>query len=314
MESFSAEWLALREPADHAARDETLTRALAAALAAARPAGSTTGPQDPRAATVSNAARADSHLRAVDLGAGAGSNVRYLLPRLPQVTHWTLVDHDAALLEVARRSLAPAAASAGVTIETHVADLRDLAALPLDGCQLVTGAALLDLVSAAWIEGLAARCAAAGSHVLFALSYDGRLECTPADPWDARVRELVNMHQRTDKGFGPALGPDATRVAREAFGATRGGGAARTDTGAVRTAQSNWVLGAADAELQRQLVAGWAQAAQEIAPGDAEAIAAWRMRRLDAIARGASTIRVGHQDLLMIQAHRWAPAVAVHPS
>lgn len=287
MESFSAEWLALREPADHAARDQALTRVLAAALEAPRDPGAPLDTATPGG-------------RAVDLGAGAGSNVRYLLPRLPQITHWTLVDHDAALLEVARRSLAPAAASAGVTIATYAADLRDLAALPLDGCRLVTGAALLDLVSAAWLERLAARCADAGAHVLFTLSYDGRLACTPEDPWDARVRDLVNMHQRTDKGFGPALGPEATRVACEAFAATRGGGATRKDVSAVRTAASDWVLGAADAELQRQLVAGWAHAAQEIAPGDAEAIAAWRARRLDAIARGASTIRVGHQDLLAI--------------
>lgn len=270
MESFSADWLALREPADHAARDEALTRTLAAHL--------------PR----------EARMRAVDLGAGAGSNVRYLLPRLPQITHWTLVDHDAGLLDVARRSLAPAAASAGVTIATQVADLRDLASLPLDGCRLVTGAALLDLVSAAWLDGLAARCAAARAHVLFTLSYDGRLACTPDDPWDARVRDLVNAHQRTDKGFGPALGPDATAAAVRAFGA------GRTSDGAVHTAASDWVLGAADAELQRQLVAGWAQAAQAIAPHDAEAISAWRTRRLDAIAHGRSTIRVGHRDLLAL--------------
>lgn len=282
MESFSAEWLALREPADHAARDEGLARAVAAALDAVADTRASMGP------------------RAVDLGAGAGSNVRYLLPRLPQITHWTLVDHDAALLDVARRSLASAAASAGVTIATHVADLRDLGALPLDSCRLVTGAALLDLVSAAWLEGLAALSADAGACVLFTLSYDGRLECTPEDPWDARVRDLVNVHQRTDKGFGPALGPDATRVAREAFAAAHGRAAARTNASALRTAASDWVLGAADAELQRQLVAGWAHAAQVIAPGDAEAIAGWHTRRLDAIARGASTIRVGHQDLLAL--------------
>lgn len=280
MDSFSAEWLALREPADHAARDEALTDALAAVLEAAR-AGS-----------------ASSVQRAVDLGAGAGSNVRYLLPRLPQISHWTLVDHDAALLNVARRSLAPAAAAAGVTIEIHVADLRNLETLPLDGCRLVTGAALLDLVSTAWLNGLATRCASTGAHFLFTLSYDGRLACTPEDPWDARVRDLVNAHQRTDKGFGLALGPDATDAARVAFGTAAG---RQTPPYTLRTGASDWVLTTADAELQRQLVAGWAHAAQAVAPpADAEAIAAWRTRRLDAISNGVSTIRVGHQDLLAI--------------
>lgn len=276
MASFSAEWLALREPADHAARDESLTRALAAALAT----------------RLGSSGRAGVH--AVDLAAGTGSNVRYLLPRLPQVSRWTLVDHDAALLDVARRSIAPLA-GAGVTIGTQVADLRDLDALPLGDCALVTGSALLDLVASPWLAALAAHCASAGAHVLFALSYDGRLSCTPDDPWDARVRELVNAHQRTDKGFGPALGPDASDAARMAFSTVAGG---PTAPYTVHTGESDWVLSPSDAELQRQLVTGWAQAASEMAPAEASDIASWRVRRFDAIALGASTIRVGHQDLL----------------
>ena len=61
METFSADWLALREPADHAARDAGLTgRAAEWLRSLGRPA------------------------RAIDLACGSGSNVRYLLPRLPQ--------------------------------------------------------------------------------------------------------------------------------------------------------------------------------------------------------------------------------------
>ena len=39
-----------------------------------------------------------------------------------------------------------------------------------------------------------------------ALSYDGRIAFTPSDPLDADIVAAVNAHQRTDKGFGPALG------------------------------------------------------------------------------------------------------------
>lgn len=283
MESFSADWLALREPADHVARADVLTDTLAAHL--------------PR----------DARVSAVDLAAGTGSNVRYLLPRLPQVAHWTLVDHDAALLEAAMHSLGPVAAAAGVTIDTRVADLRDLDALPLHQCALVTASALLDLVSAAWLEALATRVRAAGGRVLFTLSYDGRLSCWPEDPWDARVRDLVNAHQRTDKGFGPALGPDATDAALEAFGAGPARATSRTtpevvsvSPRVVRTASSDWVLTAEDPELQRQLVDGWTRAAHALAPGDAVAIANWCARRHSAIAGGTSVIRVGHQDLLAL--------------
>ena len=49
-----------------------------------------------------------------------------------------------------------------------------------------------------------------GRALLAVLTYDGRMTLTPPDPFDAHVRRLVNRHQRTDKGFGAALGPLAT--------------------------------------------------------------------------------------------------------
>ena len=74
------------------------------------------------------------------------------------------------------------------------------------GRALVTASALLDLVSEEWLRSLAARCRESGAALLFALSYDGRIQCSPDEPEDAAIRELVNQHQRTDKGFGRALG------------------------------------------------------------------------------------------------------------
>jgi SAM-dependent methyltransferase len=268
MESFSADWLTLREPADHAARVEALVTALAARLAA--PGTST---------------------RAVDLAAGTGSNVRYLLPRLSRLTQWTVVDHDPALLAEATARLAAHPDARGRTFSPRRADLNDLAALPIDGAALVTASALLDLVSADWMRAFARRCREANVHVLCTLSYDGRIVGAPVDARDARVRELVNAHQRTNKGFGPALGPDATDTAAAAF---------RAEGLEVTVAPSDWVLDASQAELQRQLIAGWAGAARDVAPDHAMAIDAWRERRLAAVADGTSRLRVGHGDLLAL--------------
>jgi Methyltransferase domain len=262
MESFSADWLALREPADHEARDRGV------------------------AAEVARRLVRHSRTRAIDLASGTGSNVRYLLPRLTHVRHWTLVDHDAALLEVARRSLEPRARAAGIVIETVRADLRDLDALPVADCALVTASALLDLVSARWLAALASQCRAARTDVLFALTYNGRIRCEPHDEYDAHVFDLVNRHQRTDKGFGPALGPDAGTFAEEAF-----------QFGEVVTMTSDWELAAPHAELQRQLIAGWADAARRLAPSATAEIDAWRDRRLAHIVSGRSRVSVGHQDL-----------------
>jgi hypothetical protein len=252
---FSAEWLTLREPVDHASRAGAVTDAAIAAL------------------------RRGTRTHILDLAAGTGSNLRYLSSRIG-AADWLLVDHDRALL--ARVLAAP-------DVETRCLDLASLDDRPIfDGRALVTASALLDLVSEPWVRSLAARCAEAGAAVLFVLNYDGRIECSPADADDELIVGLVNAHQRTDKGFGPALGPDATGCAARSFEAlgyhvTRG--------------RSDWVLAPALHELQRQLIDGWAGAAAEVSPGLATNIGAWRARRIAHVDAHRSTITVGHEDL-----------------
>lgn len=265
MESFSADWLALREPVDHASRAHGLTARVAGRL------------------------RTRVDAPAIDLAAGSGSNVRYLLPRLPEVTHWTLVDHDPALLARASQLLAPVVQAAGRAFNVRQGDLQDLAALPLDGCALVTASALLDLVSETWMRAFARRCREAQVEVLCGLSFDGRIVCEPPDGDDRLVRDLVNRHQQTDKGFGVALGPDAGRVAADCF---------RDEGFEVHTAESDWVLDGAHTELQRQLIEGWAGAARAMSPPDAPAVDAWLARRLAHLTAGTSRLRVGHVDLV----------------
>ncbi|NKX44012.1 class I SAM-dependent methyltransferase [Roseicyclus persicicus] len=170
---FSADWLALRDPADRAARDAVLARRAAEAA----------GP----APVI------------VDLGCGTGATWRVLAPLLPAGARWRFVDNDPALLAIA-------AAAAGDGAEAVEADLGDLDALPLAGATLVTASALLDLMPEAWVAGLARRL---GVPFYAALSYDGRMDWTPDDPRDAAVTAAFNRHQRGDKGLGPALGPDA---------------------------------------------------------------------------------------------------------
>ena len=256
MSAFTADWLALREPADVAAR---------AAHLAAPFAGRTQ--------------------RILDLATGTGANIRYLAPRLGGAQDWLAVDRDAVLLA----DLAARALPDGVRVRTLELDLaRRLDDLPLEGIDLVTASALLDLVSAEWLQRLAARCADAGAAVLFALNYDGRIEWSPAETGDARVRELVNRHQRGDKGFGPALGPSAAAEAAERF--------ARLGY-AIEEARSDWVLGPEGSALQSTLVDGWVAAAVEIVPSERGELEGWARRRRTHIAAGASRLRVGHVDV-----------------
>ena len=81
MTGFSAAWLALREPADHRARNAAVRDSAIAHLA---------GKAAPRL---------------VDLGCGSGSNLRALAPHLPSGQIWRLVDADPLLLQAARQAL-----------------------------------------------------------------------------------------------------------------------------------------------------------------------------------------------------------------
>lgn len=283
---FDAGWLALREPFDHATR---------------------AGVALPPGVAVEVAGRAPV-VRVVDLGSGTGSNLRHLAPRLGARQHWRLVDHDAALLALVPQRLADWAASRGWTSDRHddgvrlagdgrvvevvtqAADLSaDPAAIALHGVSLVTTSALLDLVSATWLERLVAHCVDHGCSVHWALSYDGRVVWSPADPDDAWVTTLLNRHQETDKGFGAALGPRAADCAQRLLAA-----AGRT----VHAAPVDWRIGSDTAGLAMQaaLIDGWCDAACEVAPDEAPRVTAWAARRRARAA--ASTLTVGHRDLV----------------
>ena len=258
-ESLSA-WLALREPADVAARSSALTNAMADVL-----------PHGPP-------------VRILDLGSGTGSNVRYLSPRLPGAQEWLLVDRDPDLLSEVPGGTATCRIE---TLSRNLSTLDDAGIF--SGRDLVTASALLDLVSARWLETLAARCRACGAAVLFALTYNGESRCSPVEPEDDIIRDLMNRHQKRDKGLGgPAAGPDGVDCAERSFAAAGY---------QVRREASDWILSAGQRELQRQLIEGWAHAAAEQAPQHESMIQAWLARRLAHVGAGTSTITVGHEDL-----------------
>jgi hypothetical protein len=293
MDNTLSHWLRLREPADVAARSATLTQAIAEAM--------------PRGAPVS----------VLDLGTGTGSNVRYLAEHLPGAQRWLAVDRDPALLaELPHRMSSWSAARGYETtmergrcvvrsgdldcqVETEQRDLDTLDDERLfAGRHLVTASALLDLVSEPWLLALATHCRAAGTLVLFAITYNGQFTCVPTEGEDNLVRELMNRHQRTDKGLGgPAAGPDAALRAEQCFA----GVGYR-----VRREPSDWTLGPAEHDMQRLLIDGWAHAATEISPERAAVIERWHARRLAHVDADRSHIVVGHDDLAA-----WPPGT--HP-
>ncbi len=329
MGDFSADWLALREPADMRARSPRLVRSLLARLAAFKQA-SDAEPGPPLWRRT---------LRILDLGCGTGANFRYLAPRLGLAPgagpwdrqDWICLDRDPKLLADLTRRTADWARGQNLTtrvqgegliiegvpavqgdrgvqgvpapgplgrVRTRDLDLaRGVESLLLGAGNLVVASALLDLVSANWLAGLLGACARSRSHLYLALTYDGRIVLSPNHPHDGTLVALVNAHQGRDKGLGgPALGPSApARLAELAAGLGF----------TLEWADSDWVLGPDEPELQAALVSGWAVAAREqVPPGpgsrdlDGE-ICHWLEHRQAQIAAGLLHIRVGHQDALL---------------
>ena len=258
MSGFSAEWLALREPVDAASRHAELT------------------------ARLIDWRQTLGHLSVLDLGSGTGANCRFLAPLLGGEQCWRLVDHDPALLiqnDAFNRC----------QVERYCLDLTgDWDRLDFRGVQLVTASALIDLVSAEWLERLAHRCREVQAAVCIVLTYDGTLVWEPALPGDETVCKWVNRHQCTDKGFGPALGPQAAPAFKAML--------ERLDY-RVDLHPSPWRLEPEQAALQTALLEGWMTAVREIAPEVADGLNAWAMRRRSLIGQGYSRLRVGHWDL-----------------
>ncbi len=259
---FTADWLKLREPVDHRSRAHRLAASANIYLRRI----------DPGPATI------------VDLGAGSGSNLRYLRARLDGPLHWRLVDRDPTLLAEAlppehRRD----------TVATVEFDLSTSLDPVLANATLVTASALLDLASPDWIERLCEACSKIRAAVLIALTIDGRVGFSRPEPADATIHAAVVRDQQRDKGLGPALGEAAAPALVNALSA-RGY--------AVTVQASDWQLGTTDAALGQALIAGWAEVARRRRPESGRAIADWSRRRRRALVAGRLQLTVGHVDIL----------------
>lgn len=257
MTGFDKTWLDLREAADHPARDRSLRKQVIDHLAA-------TG----------------GETLVVDLGAGTGSTFRAFLP---EALHWRwrLVDNDARLLAEARSRHGQSA-----RIECVEVDLGAPADSLFSEARLVTASALFDLVSESFLARLVTQLVQMNVGLYAALNYDGVCRWDDHHPMDEEVAAAFNAHQRRDKGFGPALGPEATPVLRRLL---EGQGFE------VAVAPSPWRLDPAHAELQRQFISGMASAAAETGLVEETDLSDWRLARLQQVE--SSGCFVGHWDL-----------------
>ncbi|MEV8466056.1 class I SAM-dependent methyltransferase [Fluviibacterium sp. DFM31] len=237
MSGFDPVWLALREPADRAARDAGLIERAAAGL------------------------RGHMAAQICDIGAGAGAALRAFSPVFPKSCRWTFVDNDAEVLAAARQACGPEVALRQVDLSLEPAPWPE-------DCALVTATAFFDLAGAGWVDRFAAALARDRLPLLACLTYDGVMRFAPAHPLDAAITSAFNRHQQTDKGLGgAALGPKATPYL---VAALQGRGYR------CRTALTPWRLTPAHhGRLIETLVTGIAGAAAEIGDITAAQAEAW---------------------------------------
>jgi hypothetical protein len=262
----SPDWLALREPADAAARAADLIDQLARTL------------------------RPTDGLVIHDLGCGTGSMGRWLAPLLAGRQHWVLHDRDADLLEIADVRCS-AADGAQVTAEVKQSDVTCLESEDLADASLITTSALLDLLTEDELGRLIGVCARAGAPALLTLSVVGRVEVSPADPLDRAIAAAFDAHQRRTTDRGRLLGPDAVTVAVDEF--------ARLGADVV-VRSSPWRLDAGHVALTSEWLSGWVGAACEQEPELVAEAELYTRRRLAQASAGELMVTVDHADLLAL--------------
>ncbi len=251
---FSADWLSLREPYDAASRSRELALSFLEAL-----------PHSPRI---------------IDLGAGRGSNARYLDKLAARVPNWRLIDRDQALLEQAT--------GIGGEVETQFFDFAPKSAsIDFSKTDAVTGSALFDLVSRYWFAEFVQ--AAAGLPLLLALTVNGEFDWQPTDSLDDEIMASFRGDMQRDKGFGPAMGVAAPAIMVSLL----------EEAGyRVNRIPSPWHLGPEAKSLLTMLIDFVAEAARRGCK--IQIVDAWRGRRQELAMAGKLRLIVGHEDILAL--------------
>lgn len=288
MSGFSAQWLGLREPVDHRSRNQALQVQVINYLAQVK----TVYP---------------GSVHVTDLGSGTGSNLRALAPHLNSIQYWTLVDYDQTLLHIARSTLLAWADSEIESAQTSSTTIKNLSIRKLnktiivkfkcvdllndyqavlnEPSDLITAAAFFDLVAKPWLTKF---CASLSKPLYTVLTYDGNEKWSPPELIDADILKAFHQHQRTDKGFGSALGPTASECLQSLL---------RDQQFTTVCAPSPWILNHQDSALIQQLSIGTAEAVREMATLALTAVNQWEQSRMH-----ASLCEIGHIDIFSYKA------------
>ena len=274
MSQFTTEWLSLREPLDIKSHNQNVLR------------------------NCVDTFKNHETISICDLGSGTGASVRAISPLLPKQQCWTLVDHDAKNLSAAKYILADWADSTqmtsnGISIRRSEIDivvkfvLSDLATETSPWppkTDLVIASALFDLTSNSWISKIINKLSERKLSLLAVLNFDGRMKANPSHVLDERMFESFRAHQKRDKGFGAAAGPNAVSVLEDTL---QGYGYK------VTSGNSPWRMNSESRPLMNETLRGIAAAVTDTEMLKKSEVKNWLDKR---IAQTESLI-IGHRDI-----------------
>lgn len=289
--SFDAKWLTQREPFDEAARSTMLEQRFVKAIH-------------------THARSKQSPLRLLDLGCGTGANFRALAPHLEDNQSWIFCDNNPKLLEEAlqvtdkwakNRGWISAIKKGSLEIQAeknkwcfevcNINLAKNLSKLDATRYSGVTTTAFLDLVSSEWLQNLAVWMHKSQRPFLATLTVDGRRHWTPEHELDSLINKAFLHHQKSDKGFGKSVGPDAIRTLHLIF--------EQLDM-TCETARSDWHIGPKDIDMLKKMIDETVEVVIPINPNKSSAIKDWSYLRYQQALVGDLHLTIGHLDLLAL--------------
>ncbi len=262
MSGFSAEWLALREPYDLAARNATVLDAVATAFTE------------------------QASISVVDLACGTGATLRAIGPHLPPRQTWRLVDNDLSLLAKASALGRPPHVTVIAKPVDLVARSRARARRPARSRDHL-GAARPRVGAngsiASWSRRRRGGCRSMPRSAMTAGPSSSRPACSTASSWPASTPISAPTRASVRRSGRPRRRAPSSGSSMSAIRSSKG--------------RSDWIFGPDDRAMQDALFAGWAEVAALTTRLSSDEIDGWLAQRRADLAAGRSHLRVGHVDI-----------------
>ena len=156
------------------------------------------------------------NIRIIDLGSGAGSNFRFLKPRLSNNQYWSFVDISHQSTNFFKKNIKFSSKIKKTNFKI-VDVINNLNKITFNDYNLVTGSAFLDILPKKWFKNFH-KLNIDTEIVYFALNYNGYFKFFPKHKDDKKILDIFNKDQKSDKGIGEvAVGPNCSKIINSVF-------------------------------------------------------------------------------------------------